>query len=456
MLAPPKILLVTFGSRGDVHPFVAVGQALLRDGCRAVVATSAEHRELILSAGLEFAEVSPDATEVLERLGLDLSALARRMAGNDRFLFEKILFPHLKEGFSAVDPFCEKCDAIIVHPIAFSAQAAAQRRGLPLVLLALSPILLYSAHDPPKGSGFPFIAEPAGRFELAYNRLALRLAAELAWAWAAPLRRFRRDLGLPSRGGFGFFSTPDPSLEAIALFSPLLIRAGPVGGGKILIAGHSFFDDPHAEDEAERAGLERFLAEGPAPIVFTLGSFLVHDGLSYYRAALAATRALGERAVLLPRREDVAALQQEARPEVFVGSYLRHSVLFPRAKVIVHHGGVGTSGQAMKVGRPQLVTPFLGEQHDNAARLKRLGVARVLPGRAATAAALSREIAALGADAACAASAEAVATKVAKEDGATVAARRIGEIARARRAADAGMRRDPGPERGEAGSIGVD
>jgi rhamnosyltransferase subunit B len=430
--APPKILLVTFGSRGDLHPFVAVGQALLREGCRAIVATSADHRDLALSAGLEYAEIGPSTAEILARLGLDMGAVARGMAEDDRFLFEKILFPRLKEAYDVFEANCEECDAIIAHPIAFVAQAAAQKQGLPLVLLALSPILVHSAHDPPKGPGAPFIAEPAGRFALAYNRLALRVAAELAWAWAAPLRRFRRDLGLPPRGGFGFFAPPQAGVETIALFSPLLTRPSPDDGQGVLVAGHSFFDDARAEDEAERAGLERFLEAGPAPTVFTLGSFFVHDGLAHYRAALAAARALGERAVLLARREDIAALQQEAGSEAFVGSYLRHSVLFPRARMVVHHGGVGTSGQALKAGRPQLVTPHLREQHDNAARLQRLCVARVLPGKRVTAAALAQELAALRADAAYAAHAAAVADKVAQEDGAPVAARRIAEIATTR------------------------
>ncbi len=431
MVARPKILLVTFGSRGDVHPFVAVGQALLREGCRVVVAVSAEHRDLILSAGLEYAEVRPDATEVLARLGLDMRAVARSLAANDRFLFNKIVFPHLQEAFDWLDQNCEEYDAIISHTLAFSSQVVAQRRGVPLVLLTLSPILLPSAYDPPKVRGSPFIKEPRSALALGYNRIWLLVAAELAWLWAHPLRRFRRELGLPPRGGFGFFSPPDPDLETIALFSPLLTRATSDANQKILVAGHSFFDDPRAEDPAERAALERFLGEGPPPIVVTLGSFFVHDGLSHYRASLAAAGALGERAVLLAGSGDVAALQKEAGPGVFVGSYLRHSALFPRASSIVHHGGVGTSGQAMRAGRPQLVTPYLREQQDNAARLKRLGVARVLPGWRVTAAALERELAALRGGAAYAANAQAVAAKVAEEDGAAVAARRIVKIVHA-------------------------
>ena len=170
--------------------------------------------------------------------------------------------------------------------------------------------------------------------------------------------------------------------------------------------------------------------EGPPPIAVTLGSFFVHDGLSHSRAALAAARALGERVVLLTRKEDVAALRRDAGAEAFVGSYLRHSALFPRASLVVHHGGVGTSGQAMRAGRPQLVTPYLSEQQDNAARLERLGIARVLPGRRVTPEALARELSALRGEAAYEASAKAVAAKVAEEDGAAVAARRIVEIAR--------------------------
>ncbi len=428
---PPKILLATFGSRGDLHPFVAVGQALLRESCRAVVATSAEHRDMVLSAGLEFAEIRPDASEVLARLGLDMSGMARRMAQSDRFLFEKIVFPNLMHTFNCLDPLCEKCDAIVSHPLAFSAQVAAQRRGLPLVLLTLSPILLSSAADPPKAPGSPFIPEPRGWFALAYNRLALRVAAALAWAWASPLRRFRRDLGLPPRGGFGFFEPADAGVETIALFSPLLTRAR-FDGERVLIAGHSFFDDASAEDEAERERVERFLEAGPEPIVVTLGSFFVHNGFAHYRACLAAARALGERAVLLAHAEDVAALQQEAGSKVFVGSYLRHSLLFPTAKIIVHHGGVGTCGQALRAGRPQLVTPYLAEQYDNAHRLERLGVARVLPGRSVTEEALALELALLG-DGSYAARAAAVAVEVEKEKGATVAAHRIKDQAQGRR-----------------------
>ena len=430
MLPPPKILLVTFGSLGDVYPFVAVGQALLKEGCRVVVATSLEHREIILSRGLEFAEIRPTGAEIRARLGLDRGAIARRIADDNLFHFEKIIFPHLAETAEQIDLLSKDCDVILSHPLAFFAQAVAEKRGLKLIVLTLSPAFFPSAYDPPKGQTSPFIAEPSGRFSLGYNRLALRIAASAAWTWAAPLRRFRSDLGLPSRGGFFFFTAADHlHFDTIALFSPLLTRTPVDPGGRALVAGHSFFDDQLAEDEMQRAELERFLGEGPAPIVFTLGSFVVEAGLDHYRAALAAARALKQRAVVLASQKDVVTLQQQSGQDVLVKSYLRHSVLFPKADAIVHHGGIGTLGQALKSGRPQLVTPYLGDQYDNAARLKRLGVARVLPGKQVTAAALTRELTALLAYPAFAERARAAAAAVVEEDGAAGAAKKIKEIA---------------------------
>jgi UDP:flavonoid glycosyltransferase YjiC (YdhE family) len=63
---------------------------------------------------------------------------------------------------------------------------------------------------------------------------------------------------------------------------------------------------------------------------------------------------------------------------VFVCDYAPFSEVFPHARAIIHHGGIGTMGQALRAGKPQLVVPFLGDQFDNAERVTRLGVGRWL------------------------------------------------------------------------------
>jgi UDP:flavonoid glycosyltransferase YjiC (YdhE family) len=131
------------------------------------------------------------------------------------------------------------------------------------------------------------------------------------------------------------------------------------------------------------------------------------------------------RAVLLVGRKAEPRLARLASQDVFVAGYAPHSLVFPRATAVIHHGGIGTVGQALRAGRPQLVCPLFGDQLDNAERLVRLGVARRLdhrrfePGRAATL------LQALLGDPAVRARAERLGVQVAAEDGAGFVADRI-------------------------------
>lgn len=426
--APPKILIATFGSLGDLHPFIALGKALQYEGFAVVVATSEYHRERVEAQGLGFAAVSPDLEELTQRLGLDLGAMARRMSEDDGFLFEKLIFPYLHRAYRQLLTEAEGAAAIVAHSIAFSAHAAAEKLKIPLALVTLSPMLLFSAYDPPYGLRAPFIREPQRRASLGYNRALLGLFAGLAGLWAAPLNRFRRDLGLANPGPFALYRAPD--VATIGLHSPLLAPPRPDHSPNLLIAGHSFHDAASDMEEGEAGLLEDFLAAGEAPIVFTLGSLLTHGCCAYYRAAIEAAQQLRKRAVLLVGRDELAELRAGAPAGVHVAGYVPHSQLFPRALATVHHGGAGTSGQALRAGKPQLVTPFLGDQQDNAARLARLGLARMLPGRKVTAEGLARELSTLLATPDYARRAGELAPRVAAEDGPAVAARRIAELVR--------------------------
>jgi UDP:flavonoid glycosyltransferase YjiC (YdhE family) len=166
--------------------------------------------------------------------------------------------------------------------------------------------------------------------------------------------------------------------------------------------------------------------------VFTLGSFVARSGGDFYRACMAAAASLDLRAVVLAHGDDAARLRENAPAGVFVADYVPHAELFPRACLVAHHGGIGTSAQALRAGKPQLVTPFLADQPDNAARLARLGLARVVDGRAITAARISRELKILLETPDYARRAQEAAGMIANEDGAAVAARGIGAVMRGR------------------------
>jgi UDP:flavonoid glycosyltransferase YjiC (YdhE family) len=129
--------------------------------------------------------------------------------------------------------------------------------------------------------------------------------------------------------------------------------------------------------------------------VFTLGSSAVGVPGGFYDESVAAARALRRRALLMVR-SDIGSATSRPLPEgVMAVDYAPHEAIFPRAAAIVHHGGVGTLGQALRAGRPMLVVPHAHDQPDNGLRVARLGVARVIDARQYRASAVVRALDAL-------------------------------------------------------------
>lgn len=171
-----------------------------------------------------------------------------------------------------------------------------------------------------------------------------------------------------------------------------------------------------------------FLDAGPAPIVFTLGSSAVLNAGNFYIEAVRVVQRLGCRAVLLVGKEGGNALPDSLPPTVHVAGYAPHSELFPRASVIVHQGGAGTLGQALRAGKPMLVVPWAHDQPDNADRARRLGVARVLSAHRWSAARAYQDLFPLLNEPAYAARAIEVGRQVAAEDGPGEAAAALGRL----------------------------
>jgi UDP:flavonoid glycosyltransferase YjiC (YdhE family) len=192
-------------------------------------------------------------------------------------------------------------------------------------------------------------------------------------AWWRPLRDFRAEFGLPPGGHPLFEGKYSPRLN-LALFSPVLQPPQPDWPAQTVQTGFLFHDEEHAH-AALPAPVARFLAEGEPPIVFTLGSAAVYVPGDFYAESVQAAQKLGRRALLL--------LGKNRRPpnlpsSIFAWEYLPFAAIFPRAAAIVHQGGVGTTAQALRAGKPMLVIPFAHDQFDNAARVTRLGVGETL------------------------------------------------------------------------------
>jgi rhamnosyltransferase subunit B len=210
----------------------------------------------------------------------------------------------------------------------------------------------------------------------------------------------------------------------LALFDPWLAAPQPDWPPRTLVCGAALHDagDPQATTAAADEALERFLAAGPPPVVFALGSSAVWLARDYWKHAIAACNTLGLRGLLLTGMP----LQQHLPANVAAFDYLPYSRVFSRAAAIVHQVGIGTLSFALRSGSPQLLTPAGFDQSDNAARAARLGVGRVLPFRRAhDHVRLARELRALLGDPTYAKAALEIAGKSRGLDGAAAAAQRI-------------------------------
>jgi UDP:flavonoid glycosyltransferase YjiC (YdhE family) len=124
--------------------------------------------------------------------------------------------------------------------------------------------------------------------------------------------------------------------------------------------------------------LVRFLENGDRPVAFTPGSANVH-GREFFETSVKASRLAGKRALLLTRHRDQVPDRPSA--DVMHVPYAPFSELLPRCAALVHHGGIGTTAQALAAGCPQVVMPLSHDQPDNGARVERLGVGRLIPPR---------------------------------------------------------------------------
>jgi UDP:flavonoid glycosyltransferase YjiC (YdhE family) len=215
--------------------------------------------------------------------------------------------------------------------------------------------------------------------------------------------------------------------RVLGLFSSTLARKQPDHPPQTIITGFPFYD---AADAAPvDPDLLRFLDEGEPPIVFTLGSSAVWVAGDFYQTSIAVTQALGRRALLLAG-EATSELRARVPASIGVFDYAPHSIVMPRAGVNVHQGGVGTTGQALRAGRPMLVVPYGQDQPDNARRCVELGIARTIPRNRFNAARLERELLALLSDPTVAARAEAVGATVRAERGTETACDAIESVLR--------------------------
>ena len=363
-----KVLVRTVGGSGDINPFIAVGMALRNRGHEVVLLVNPYFEKQVRDAGLEFVPLGDhfDLRRIADMPDLMHPRKALRLT------LDMLIVPQMPHTIDAVGSLIRavRPDIVLSHHTCPGTHWICERHGVPSASVVLAPILWPSSKDPSQILSWE-PETPSGWYLRSRDRISRWV---LRWIIDRRYNRVRWRYGFPSKRDM-FFAEALGGVVNLGLWSPHF--RGPMSddppNGRI--CGFPWFDR-HGEFEQPPADVEEFLSDGEPPIVFTLGTSAVHMSGGFYGCAAEACRILGRRGILLTRYQENAPRILPAGVRAF--TYVPFSTVLPRASATVHHGGIGTTAQAMRAGRPTVIIPFAHDQFDNAARAKRLGVSVTL------------------------------------------------------------------------------
>jgi len=357
-----RFLCSTFGSSGDVFPMLGLALELRGRGHDVTFATNGHYEKVVTDNSLPF-----------ESMGSEEDFL--RCIGNPDLWHPRRAFPHLFESLKSTLPRqyeihenLARSGPIygITNCLGFGALMAQDVLKIPVVTLHLQPAVLWSNIEPPS-----LVGVNGPRW---LRRLLLRVGERFAIdPIVCPyMNRWRREYQLPPiRNTMRWWNSP---FGVLCMFPEWYAKRQSDWPVNLMQTDFPLWNN--RSDQKLDLNVETFLRSGDAPIIFTPGSGNIH-GRSFFQAAVQACTALQRRAILLT---EFAEQVPTSLPNGIVHfSYIPLNRLLSRSAAFVHHGGIGSTSQAILAGIPQLLMPLAHDQFDNAYRVKAFGIGDSIP-----------------------------------------------------------------------------
>lgn len=381
-----RIGMQTWGSEGDIRPFLALGHALARRGHSVELLYTEVHdrRYERIAETLGFT-ARPVASPVLsdpaaiERIGLKILRSSNPLT-QGLAITRATLEPSMPAVFEAGLDLCRRSDALIHHFMLHGARSAAEQTGTPFATVAFAFLQTPSRYIHPPG--FPDFGEWGNAWQWKIAGLALNATM------GRDVNRFRASIGMPPFADLMRDGWASPTLNLVAA-SPALLDRPRDWPSWYHVSG--FLELPEHEHEAVPRDVERFLTSGPPPVYLGFGSMMPMAGMHHLEEAIAileeaATRA-GVRAIVQ------SAVDRPSTDHVLHVSRTPHRLVFPRCAAVVHHAGAGTTHATLRAGVPSVPVPHISDQFGWSDELRRLGVApKAIPRTRLTADRLARRI----------------------------------------------------------------
>lgn len=367
--------LTTFGSAGDVFPMMGLALELRRRGHEVTLATNETFASLAQRHDLSF--------EVLGTREDFIACISHADLWHPRKAFAHVyrsLQPGLKTQYELLARHAARKPTVaIANCFSFGAYLAQEKLNIPLVTHHCQPAVLWSDFEPPT---LPGLFGPRWLKRFCYNVGVRFFIDPVVLPFLNP---WRLELGLPPiRQIARWWHSP---FGVLGMFPEWFSPPQPDWPAKIQLTNFPLWNDQ--SQGTLSAEVEAFMQAGEPPIVFTPGSANVH-GQTFFTAAVEACCRMKRRALFLTEYPD--QLPQPLPKDILHLRYVPLDAVLPRAAAFVHHGGVGSTSQALAAGIPQVIMPLAHDQFDNAARVTRLGVGTSLTVRQFSAARLASRL----------------------------------------------------------------
>ena len=378
-------IVIAWGSLGDVHPYVGLAVALQGRGHRVTFLTHPLLGEMVVNAGLRFHSIGSEeeADRVLRDPDLWDAQKGFSVVWNSVAALQSVVTDFILDQDRTMET------AVIAHPLVVPGASMARELDPSLRLIAtfLAPANLRTCHD-------PLIMGPLHVprwIPMSWRRwLWRRVDADMLDPVTVPgINALRVARGLEPIANFASHLYGSADLT-VTLFPSWFGPTQPDWPQSLVSGDFVLFDGfPERESDPE---LKAFLDAGEPPLVFTFGSAMLHAAEAF-RASVDACRRLGRRGILLTAFPEQIPADLPATVKWFEYVPLRR--LLPRAAALIHHGGIGTTAEALRAGVPQLIVPMAHDQFDNGARVALLCVGATLPRRRYGARVLAKQLATL-------------------------------------------------------------
>lgn len=352
-----RVLLAPHGTRGDVQPMLAFAVALRARGHVVVFVAPPNFLDWIRGCGFEAASNGADIEAAMHAPDAKLESL--------RWQF-RLLKDHTSRMFEPIARASEGAEVIVGAGAQLVTASVAEWRDVPHANIAFCPCAMRTGATPP----------PTVRTQTLprwVNRLLWDVGVAIAdLALRGTINRGRATLGLrPIEGPLAHIFESCIVVAADRDLAPI----GDDTPASAVSTDAWIFDDPQTPDPR----VEAFLSLNPAPIYIGFGSMVAKRVPDLAAHAIAATRALGCRAIIAGGWAGLDRHVSQA-DDILTVAAVPHHVVFPRVAAIVHHGGAGTTTAAASAGVPQVILPHILDQFYWAHRIERLGLGpRALP-----------------------------------------------------------------------------